>query len=270
MRYLPISNRTLSFFLFFGIFISALTIWSMAGEHFFFLFSEATGFGALANATVSLEILRTNSVSVAGAISFGSGTVYTNNSGQPIILNSTGNCPSQNTSFSAGACVARSSTNSADNATNKITIANDGNINVTVTVDINTTQSSLGLGTGGDFAFYLGNEEISSTTKPACVTTNGTGEGDTAPAGFFPNRTGYRHTNQTGSLNGIPVSIFSVPGTSNAAGRSLVVICSKLQPDDVVDTINMTVYLNVSRSAPGGAKNYRLNFSALDRFTTEG
>ncbi len=270
MRSLPLSNKILSFFLVLGIFISVLNVWSMLSPHFFVLFSEATGFGALANATVTLEILRTNSIAVAGAISFGTGTVYTNNSAQPIVLNSTGNCPSANVSFSTNACIARSSTNPADNATNKITIANDGNINVTVTVDINTTQSSLGLGTGGDVAFWLGQEEVASATKPACISENGTtyGGSDTTTQGFFPNRTGYRHASQFGT-NGIPVSLFSVSGTSNAAGRSLIVICSKLQPDDSFDLINMTIYLNISKDAGGGGKAFLLNFSALDRFTTE-
>ncbi len=256
------------------LFLSVLAL-AVSGIYFvatfYPAFSPLTGYPTLQNATVSAEILRTTSIVVTGAISFGTGILYKNNSVQPIMLNSTGDCAARNTSFATNACVPRSATNPADNSTNKFTIENDGNINVTVVMDINSSISLLGLGLGGDFAFWLGQEEQSSATKPACVTTNGTGEGDSAPAGFFPNRTGYRHANQTGlTVNGIPVSIFSVPGTSNAGGSATIVACSKLQPDDLFDTINMTVYLNISTGAVVGAKNYRLNFTALDRFTTEG
>jgi len=68
----------------------------------------------------------------------------------------------------------------------------------------------------------------------------------------------------------LPASIFSVPGNSNGGGNAVVVICSKLQADDLIDTMNMTIYLNISKTASSGAKNFRLNFTAADRFTTEG
>ncbi|MBI4441185.1 hypothetical protein HY639_03385 [Candidatus Woesearchaeota archaeon] len=260
-----ISNRTLALLVGVAIVVSLIGILSVKEPNI--IYYPLTGFaGTAGNATVSAEVTRNVIISVAGTISFGTGTIFLNNSDQPFILNSTGNCPLANATFAGVSCTAQ------DDTDNKITVQNDGNVNVTVLMDINSTQSNLKLGTSGDFAFWLGQEEKGSLggTRPACLSENGTtyGGSDTTDTGFFPNRTGFRHANQSGTSNGIPISIYSVPGQQS--GSSQVKICSKLQPDDVYDKINVTVYLNISKSAPIGAKNFLLNFTAVDAFTTEG
>lgn len=234
-------------------------------------FSQLTGLPTNVTGTLSAEVLRSVSLSATGAISFGTGIVYSNNTGQPIVLNSTGgNCATANTSFRGASCKV-----TGTNSSHVFVIENDGNINVTVTGDINTTLTSLGLGVGGDIAFYLGQEEQGSTSNPACNTPNGTasGGGDASATAFFPNRTGFRRSNQStpdfNNTDGIPNSFYSVFGAATAAARTDIILCSKLQPTDSYDTFNMTIYVNISTTAVPGAKNFLINFTALDRFTGE-
>lgn len=262
-----ISNRTLGILVGVAIVVSLLGILSAKQpEVFYYLL---TGFQTAGNGTVTTEITRNNVISVTGTINFGTGYIYGNNSDQPFLLNSTstyaggGNRCSPNATFAGSSCQM-----GGGNSTNRFIVQNDGNINVTIIMDINTTQSNLQLGTGGDFAFWLGQEETGTNIlaldyRPACLNrTGGTNPGD-PESYYFPNVTGFR----TGTT-GMPVSIYSVIG--HAPGSSQVKICEKLQSDDLYDSINVTIYLNISKSATIGAKNYLLNFTAVDAFPTEG
>ena len=263
-----ISNTTLALLLSIAIFVSLVGILSI---EYPFIFSPLTGMPTNnVTGTVSAEVLRVNSILAAGAINFGTGVVYQNNTGQVIVLNSTGYCPAANVSFSRQSCVG---TDSADNTTHRFTITNDGNINVTVTMDINQTLANLGLGTGGDIGFLLGQEEsvanLAGNITFGC--TNETGQKNysgVAGQTLFPNSTGFRDIST--SNRGFPVSFFSVPGGQTGGEKQPVVICSKLQADDNYDSMNITIYINISKSVTTGAKNFLVNFTALDRFPTDG
>lgn len=261
-----ISNSTLALLVGVAILVSLVGIFSVKQPGA--VYSVLTGYAITPNATVSAEVTRNVNIGVTGTISFGTGFVYQNNSAQPFVLNSTGNCASVNSSFAGASCT------SSDDSDNKIVVQNDGNVNVTVYMDINSSNANLGLGTGGDIGFWLGQEEAAtltgSTDRPACL--NETGE-KSVPGDHqiqFANNTGFRVRGLNASIKdpGLPPSIYSVFG--GASLSSQVKICSKLQPDDSFDAINVTIYMNVSKSVAVGGKNFLLNFTAVDAFTTEG
>lgn len=256
-----ISNRTLALLLGVAIIVSLVGI---LGSKSSYVAYTLTGYATDQNATVGAEVTRVIAITVAGAIAFGSGYIFQNNSEQAILLNSTGGdltsnrCAPANTTFAGATCTM------ADDTDNKITVRNDGNVNVTILMDINTTAASLGLGTGGDIGFLLGQEEsatVGAVARPACLSENGTtyrANDSTTGAAFFGNDTGLRSANN----NGAAVSFYGVKG--KASGSSQVKICSKLQPDDNYDLMNVTIYMNVSKSTPTGSHNYLLNFTAVD------
>lgn len=287
-----ISNKTLALLVGVAIIVSLIGIFSIRQPALFY--SPVTGMIGANNATgiVQANVLRVVSIIVAGSINFGSGYAYENITVATVLtLNSSGDCGNplniaagvsvNRTTFSTGACRDRSFTNPADNATNKFTIENDGNVNVTLLLDINTTRAALGLGSQGDFGILLGNEETDIATtaggiyRVPCVNETGQKTEDNDTSSFshqFANNSGYRLVNLSGigDGRGKATSLYSVAGINTVGGKNLIVLCSKLAPDDTFDQINMTVYLNFSRDLGTGAKNYLLNFTAIDRFTTEG
>ena len=251
-----LSNKTLAILVGVAIVVSLMGILSVRQPEIFYY--PLTGFiGAVSNGTVSADITRSNIITVTGSISFGSGTIFGNNSEQPFVLNSTSTYLGGGDRCAPNATFAGSSCTMQNDGDNRFIVQNDGNINLTVLMDINTTNANLRLGTGGDFAFWLGQEE-----PVACLNFTGA-KAITPGQRYFPNETGSRATS-----SGIPVSIYSVLG--QGAGSSQVKICEKLQPDDASDAINLTIYLNISKSASSGSKNYLLNFTGVDAFGTEG
>lgn len=263
-----ISNRTLALLVGAAIVVSLVGIFSIQAPQVVYTLT-GYAYGATANATIGAEVTRNVAITVAGAIAFGSGYIFQNNSDEAIELNSTGGlwkgtdgrCAPENTTFAGATCTM------SDDTDNKITVRNDGNVNVTVIMALNTTSAAnLGLGPAGDIGFWLGQEEsatVGSAIRPACLNSTGNKVPGADNNKQFPAGMGFRAT-----TSGRSISFFGVP--QGVVTQTNATICEKLQPDDNYDTVNVTIYMNISKQTTTGGHNYLINFTATDTYPTEG
>ncbi len=252
-----ISNRSLALLVGVAIVVSLVGILSVKQPEIIY---PLTGYLTVNSTTISAEVTRNVAIAVTGTIAFGAGYFNKTGAGDVIVLNSTGDCNPLNTTFAGASCTAQ------DDADNRILIVNDGNVNVTVIMDLNATSATaLNFGGLGDFGYLPGQHESASVggvTRPACLNETGIKLGDTVYQSQI--------ANATGPTSGRAFSIFGGPNRAGTSGNTQTTICSKLQPEDAYDAINVTIYLNLSRNTPAGVKLFILNFTAYDRFTSEG